>query len=112
MILDYKECDVLLGLDFFNETNAGIYPKRRLLKFPSEDIFIPGNCQKEIYDENDVYLVNELENPELRTDLYEWDFRDVGYSPCIKLPKYIQQKFEDLIQYPKLRNTQLKIIKN
>ena len=41
IILEEMEYDELLGLDFFNKTEACIYPKRRILRFPNEDVLIP-----------------------------------------------------------------------
>ena len=37
LIIDHEDHDVLLGLDWFNKTGVGIYPKQNYLMVPSID---------------------------------------------------------------------------
>ncbi|RNA04021.1 hypothetical protein BpHYR1_021595, partial [Brachionus plicatilis] len=37
IVFDHEDHDVLLGLDWFRKTNAGIFPSQGLIKFPGSD---------------------------------------------------------------------------
>ena len=50
VVLCHVDHDALLGLDWFELTNAGIYPKENILRFPSEVVHLDSD---EYYVEND-----------------------------------------------------------
>ena len=51
LILDMEDHDVLLGLDWFEETGAGVYPLEKLLRFPGHTIKL-SEVAEEIIDES------------------------------------------------------------
>jgi len=53
MAIDHEDHDVLLGLDWFEITGAGLYPKVKTLRFPGETIFL--GVKKDV-------LYNEIES--------------------------------------------------
>ena len=40
MVIDHKDNDILLGLDWFAQTGAGIYPGAKTLIFPGSNIYL------------------------------------------------------------------------
>ena len=40
MVIDHKDNDILLGLDWFAQTGPGIYPGAKTLKFPVRNIYL------------------------------------------------------------------------
>ncbi len=40
MAIDHEDHDVLLGLDWFEITGAGLYPRVKMLRFPGETIYL------------------------------------------------------------------------
>jgi hypothetical protein len=59
VVLNHNENDILLGIDYFNETGLGIYPKQRLLRFPDEEIRLPERCERDESDGLPIFLVED-----------------------------------------------------
>jgi len=49
MVIDHDDHDVLLGLDWFEMTGAGLYPRLKMLRFPGETIYLNAD-QEDSYD--------------------------------------------------------------
>ena len=94
-VLDHKEYDILLGLDFFMMTDAGIYPKKRILKFPNEEIKISKVCEIDDWEENHLYILKDEISEELKTDLVEWVCNKVEFEPILKIPENFYEKFQN-----------------
>ena len=61
--------DVLLGLDWFDLTGAGVFPALQLLKFPSENVYLSSNAESRSYSENvDVLLVDIADENDIDDD--------------------------------------------
>ena len=58
LVMDLHDYDVLLGLNWFEKTKAGIFPAQRMLKFESEIINLtkPNFCDDNIINEINIKI--------------------------------------------------------
>lgn len=54
LIMDHDDHDVLLGLDWFGATGAGLIPAQRQLKFPSETVYLESESQTDLENEKEI----------------------------------------------------------
>jgi hypothetical protein len=96
--IDHEDHDILLGLDWFDLTGAGVFPALNLLKFPSENVYLSSNADNRNYSENvDVMLIdiadeNDIEDDNIWSPNYEFEIK-----PQCKLTKKEQSLFEAII---------------
>jgi len=78
IVLDHDEHEVLLGLDWFSESLAGLFPAERKLKFPTRTIYFPeGNGDALIHEEQmreDVMVAEVIDEEEDISDELYWMF--------------------------------------
>lgn len=55
MVIDHDDHDVLLGLDWFEMTGAGLYPRLKMLRLPGEVIYL----NVDVDDNNEIGDVTE-----------------------------------------------------
>ena len=65
LVLKHKEYDVLLGIDYFNHTGAGIYPRQRIIKYNKREVHL--NELDEIEDQ--MFLTSIDNEVDLDDDL-------------------------------------------
>jgi hypothetical protein len=61
LIIDHEDHDVLLGLNWFRETGAGLFPAERLLKFPGHNIYLVDNVE-EVNRHDEVFVTEIVDN--------------------------------------------------
>jgi metal-dependent hydrolase (beta-lactamase superfamily II) len=96
IVISHNEYDILLGLDYFNKTGLGIFPKHRLLKFPDEEIELENyafmcdsSCNMlESNNEQDVVAPEQL---------IEWSSKKTEIKPEIELSYDMKRQFNELI---------------
>jgi hypothetical protein len=97
--IDHDDHDVLLGLDWFDLTGAGVFPALQLLKFPSENVYLSSNAESRNYSENvDVLLVdiadeNDIDDDNIWSPNYEFEIK-----PQSKLSKQEKILFNVIIE--------------
>jgi hypothetical protein len=79
IVLESQEYDVILGIDWFNKTEAGIYPKAKKLHFP----------KNEIHDEEEettvsVLTIGDIADSQDVENTDEWNFDKAETSSTIK----------------------------
>ena len=70
LILKHKEYNILLGIDYFNLTGAGIFPKQRLIKYDKHELNL-NNYEK---IENEILYI---ENDEELDDSFSFEFKNL-----------------------------------
>ena len=69
VVFDHDDNDILLGLDWFRKTNAGIFPSLGVIKFPDSEFKI--NQCNNTYHSSDIFDVFFSEsNPEMSDDYF------------------------------------------
>jgi hypothetical protein len=98
LILKHDEYDVLLGLDYFNETGLGIYPKQRLLKYPDEDIHLSESEDDYVFYNDQIFTLEELDDEVAKEEFIEWknDNINLEIKSQIKLSGDLNEKFEKI----------------
>ena len=108
LVTEHEDHDVLLGLNWFRETGAGIFPLEGLLKFPSQRVYLNGaNGERE---DDLIYLASEMELDEeeiqLEDGLDDFDSSEKFYLPNQELshltPKQSKMVMEFLQSTDKL----------
>ncbi|CAF1074970.1 unnamed protein product [Brachionus calyciflorus] len=85
LVIHLEDNEVLLGLDWFMETGAGIVPLKRSLTFPSDKIdleFNDNDVQEDLYDEVAEIFVSEATDEQ---DIIEDDWPIADTSSCIRI---------------------------
>ena len=96
VVFEHNEYEVLLGLDFFNKTGVGIYPKQRLLKFPNEHEFVQLN-DFGMEDQFILSAVQDLQELEQDDDVIDWSVRNREIKPESQLTSEQLRKFQEVI---------------
>ncbi|RNA41032.1 hypothetical protein BpHYR1_051437 [Brachionus plicatilis] len=91
LILKHKEYNILLGIDYFNLTGAGIFPKQRWIKYDKHELNL-NNYEK---IENEILYV---ENDEELDDSFSFEFKNLQLKvkPEINITKKFEKDFKDL----------------
>ena len=93
LVVDHDDHDILLGLDWFKLTGAGIYPLEKVLKFPSKKILM--NTDVDMNEENEmVYIGQVIDAPDIAFDV-DWDSNKEEIISEEKLSKEQNLKFRD-----------------
>ena len=93
IVFDHEDHDVLLGLDWFEKTNSGIFPSQRLIKFPDSEFKLDNKVSIKEVNIYDTFLAEV--NPETSDD-YFWENKPLYINPSSAL-SYNQQKAFDKI---------------
>jgi len=95
LVLDMQDHEVLLGLDFFEETGAGVFPQEKLLRFPSHTIHLSKEQNYSQFDHNEieVYSAEIVDEPDIAVEM-DWDTsKDVKMIPNEKLSPSQMKEF-------------------
>ena len=88
-VIENCEYDLLLGMDYFNKTGLGIFPKERLLKFPDGYVYLEDREVSEI-NLNELFLIEEeiarVEEEVAPEEFLEWKSNN-------KDPEYLLASF-------------------
>ena len=95
LIIDHEDHDVLLGLDWFNKTGVGIYPKQNYLMVPSIDKKIQLDRSPR-YPDLDFELDDSFEESLVVTmeDSEELDIEETGWDFNEGLPEIAPNKID------------------
>ena len=102
VVLDHDSHDILLGIDWFKLSRAGLYPYLNLLRFPSGDVKLD-NRKNETIEDNKVSLesISLVEVPydsEELLDTIEWNSKPSEVVPGLSLTKKDEILFFDLLK--------------
>ena len=102
VVLDHDSHDILLGIDWFKLSRAGLYPYLNLLRFPSGDVKLD-NRKNETIEDNEVSLesIRLVEVPydsEELLDTIEWNSKPSEVVPGLSLTKKDEILFFDLLK--------------
>jgi RNase H-like domain found in reverse transcriptase/Reverse transcriptase (RNA-dependent DNA polymerase)/Integrase zinc binding domain/Ty3 transposon capsid-like protein/gag-polyprotein putative aspartyl protease/Zinc knuckle len=97
LIMDLERYDVLLGLNWFQASNAGIYPSKKLLKFEDTSILLD---QHPLEESLDSILIAEGDDAPDLVPTIDWDLLQVNKSiePQAKLDNEQMLLFKQLSQ--------------
>ena len=98
LVINHSDHDALLGMPWFIQTGAGLYPKENILHFNGHKIHL--NCDN--WTEQDCILLTELEDEEIEEDMC-WDLarmqdRTVEVKAEMVLNKEQLTKFNETIK--------------
>ena len=92
LVLNHDDHDVLLGLDWFGITGAGLFPAEKILKFPSEKIDL--NHDERMEREEDVMVSEVVDEPDIAEELcWESESKELEVQPELKLLKKDRVRF-------------------
>lgn len=102
LVLDIEDHDVLLGLNWFEETGAGIFPMEKILRFPGHSIHLnrDRNVDEDTFQEIadpyvDVYVSEVIDDKDI--DEEDWsDLTPPLMAPAIELKPDQVKAFEQL----------------
>ena len=104
IVIDHNDHDILLGLNWFEITKAGVYPAIKMLKFPDQDIYLPDNETDksggtiDSYDDILVSVFREVDGNEIDVE-DEWTFaKTTTLTPQEKLNKRDLDSFNELLK--------------
>ena len=102
LIMDHDDHDILLGLDWFELTGAGMYPSKKELRFPSDKISLATNFQFRVDDEDEnVCLVEIGDDVEVPEEI-EWDInKKFVTNPAGNLSEKELKTFNTIIEFYK-----------
>jgi len=99
VVLDHDDHEVLLGLNWFMATGAGLFPKQNILKFPGETIELFHNTIEETRvddDYEDVMQAEIADEADIKGDT-DWELPDnIGIQPQVALSNEQNLVFENL----------------
>ena len=76
VVIDYKDHDILLGIDWFYRTSAGIFPGKKILQFPKVGVDLGELSSNE--EGSETVLLTEMEGQiEVCLD-DDWNFNGIG----------------------------------
>ena len=90
IIIEHDDHEILLGLDWFSATGAGIFPSEKILKFPSQNVYLSEEESDDFIEAIQTYDVNEEESA---PDEIDWRFSEDCNN--IKLPKELTLRQKD-----------------
>jgi len=98
IVFDHDDHDILLGLDWFKSTNAGIFPSQGIIKFQNYDYQLNDVLGKDLAkSETDIFEVflSELEESD-NDDDYFWENCDFEMVPESELNSKEFEYFKEL----------------
>ena len=105
IIIDHKDHDILLGLDWFRLTGAGIFPSINLIRFPDEDVIVN---RRRVYNNHftedkyaSICLAEVGDDPDLSTEI-DWDSKKKEIKTNIILGEKENKNFMNLVTEFKL----------
>ena len=98
LILDMNDHEVLLGLNWFNKTGAGVFPADNVLRFPGKVIHLNKDFNYSELDESRDILLSEVADDEDIAGETDWMFSDVKVTPEEKLDNDLLRRFGKLIK--------------
>jgi hypothetical protein len=98
MVIPHEDHDVLLGLDWFIATGAGLYPSLKLLRFPSSDVELHRGTRNSLpHDVDSFTAIKDIpDDPELFED-YDWTSEKVKFEPELEMSKEEEHEFYSLL---------------
>ena len=97
LIMDLDQYDVLLGLNWFQATKAGLYPAQKILKFEAEQIHLESNDNTTDTEEVNVIGLDEEDLLPINFEILS----EKDESICATAPLTADQniKFNDLVSH-------------
>ena len=89
LVLDMEDHEVLLGLNWFEQTGAGIFPSEKILRFPGHTVhLLKDESSYESFDDPfEVYVSEIIDEPDIEDDS-EWDtVEGPTFEPAVPLLK-------------------------
>ncbi len=99
VVIDHKDNDILLGLNLFELTDCGIYPGRKLLKFPKSPNYVFNEPKENELDESiiDLCLADIPDELDIDNDI-SWELdQQVEIKPASKLVAKQTKLFNGLV---------------
>ena len=78
LVIDHEDHEVLLGLDWFRETGAGLFPKENILNIPGWAIHLEENSEEN--EDRELLLTEIMDKPDVAEET-DWDFDDLPKKP-------------------------------
>ena len=97
MVIDHKDNDILLGLDWFAQTGAGIYPGAKTLKFPVSNIYLDEDIDS-TEDTHNVYLTEVGDEVDIEGETNWTIDRDFNMVSESALDKHEEVMFRELVK--------------
>ena len=88
-----KDCDALLGLDWFSKSKALIDPANRILTFPRKDISLIDNY--EVVVEDECFLATEAAEVENFDDVHHWELG--GHTIDLNKLSHLKKSEQDTV---------------
>jgi hypothetical protein len=86
----------LLGLDYFNLTGLGIFPRDRILKYPDGYVYLNDRETDELMF-NELLMMDIDEDEAVAPEEYlEWNAENREIRPEIELPENLNTRFVEL----------------
>jgi len=99
LVIPREEHDVLLGLDWFSLTNAGVFPGMGIIRFPGENVYVKTNEFQE-WDSERVEPILLAQNEDVDSLVDKemgWNFPDTSIVPKTSLSTPEKKKFDNLL---------------
>jgi hypothetical protein len=93
--MDHEDHEVLLGLDWFVATGAGLFPAERVLKFPGQKIILDNDETLSIDDMDQKAMIAEVVDSEDITDSGWDDWTDEKNKGEIKPVEILSEQQAD-----------------
>jgi hypothetical protein len=99
LVLPHEEHDVLLGLDWFSLTNAGLFPSMGVVRFPGENVYLNTSEYREWDNERvePVFLAQNEDVDSVVDKEMGWNFPDKAIEPGTSLSKLERKQFDSLL---------------
>ena len=100
LVLDMDDHEVLLGLNWFEKTGAGIFPSEKILRFPGHTVhLLKDESNYDSFDEPlDLYLSEVVDEDDI-VDNSEWDAsRKPVFEPAVPLSMDQLRDFKKLLK--------------
>lgn len=96
LVFDHREYDILLGLDYFRKTGAGIFPRERYIQFDKSAVKIPITYEDEESPEV-LMLAQDIEDI-VNDNVIEWPDpgEKIEIKPEISLPNDVKGRLDEL----------------
>ena len=98
MVIDHSDYDILLGLDWFTQTNCGFYPGEKILKFPKLPKYVEQDKEDDESNEAiiDLCLADVPDEIDLDNDI-SWELSSkMDIQPTAKLNPTQLRMFEKI----------------
>ncbi|CAF1017672.1 unnamed protein product [Brachionus calyciflorus] len=98
LVLDMEDYEVLLGLNWFEQTGAGIFPSEKILRFPVHTVrLLKDDSKYETFDDMvDVLLTEVVDEVDIENESY-WETQELKFEPSIPLDGLHLKQFKSLM---------------